>query len=151
MTERRSRPKLGDIAPTTKSMMDAHVPMPETTILVVDDDISTRGALGNALTDEGFGVTTAASGDEAWEYFNEYAPDVVISDVRMRHGDGVALLERVRGVEGKAPVFILMSGFSDIAPREALAKGANAYFNKPCWLADLLDAVENGLGNGPAG
>ncbi len=124
--------------------------MPETTVLVVDDDSSTRGALGHALGDEGYDVSTAASGDEAWEYFTQFSPDVVISDVRMRHGDGVTLLERVRNVDDKSPVFILMSGFSDISPGDALAKGANAYFSKPCWLADLLDVVEESLGRPPA-
>lgn len=120
-----------------------------TTVLVVDDDSSTRGALGHALGDEGYAVSTAASGNEAWEYFNEYSPDVVISDVRMRHGDGVTLLERIRNVSHASPVFILMSGFSDISHGEALSKGADAYFNKPCWLADLLEAVEDALGAAP--
>ncbi|MEE4202541.1 MAG: response regulator [Halieaceae bacterium] len=117
-------------------------------VLVVDDDASTRGALGQALGDEGYHVSTAASGNEAWRHFVDYKPHVVISDVRMRDGDGVALLEKIRAVDPVTPVFILMSGFSDISPQAALAKGANAYFDKPCWLADILDALEEALTGG---
>lgn len=114
-------------------------------VLVVDDDASTRGALGQALEDEGYQVTTAASGNEAWQHFLERKPSAVISDVRMRDGDGVTLLERIRDTDPLTPVFILISGFSDISPRAAISKGANAYFDKPCWLADILDALEESL------
>lgn len=116
-------------------------------VLVVDDDVSTRGALGQALEDEGYHVTTAASGNEAWQHFLERKPCAVISDVRMRDGDGVTLLERIRAADPLTPVFILISGFSDISPRAAISKGANAYFDKPCWLADILDALEDSLNN----
>jgi DNA-binding NtrC family response regulator len=118
-----------------------------TSILVVDDDAGTRGALKNALADEGYAVETAANGDEAWEYLGEHEADVVISDVRMRNGDGLSLLDKVRSNKPENPLFFLMSGYSDVSPSEAIAHGANAYFHKPCWLSDMLDAIEDALGN----
>lgn len=114
-------------------------------VLVVDDDDSTRETLGQALADEGYAVETAGSGNEAWAHCLHRQPDAVISDVRMRNGDGVTLLEKIRVRDANSPVFILISGFSDISPARALAKGAHAYFDKPCWLADILDALEQHL------
>ena len=123
--------------------------MQTASILVVDDDPSTLAALGCALDDEGYTVTTAESGKRGWQEYKSQTFDVVISDVRMRDGDGVSLLENVRAGEQAQPLFILMSGYSDISARDAKAKGADAYFHKPCWLADMLTIIEDRLEQPP--
>lgn len=118
---------------------------PSASILVVDDDASTRSTLQQALMDEGFDVETAANGDEAWEYIGDHTPKVVISDVRMRNGDGLSLLNKVRTSKAAQPIFFLMSGYSDVTLDQAVASGANGFFSKPCWLSDMLEAIDNAL------
>ena len=51
------------------------------TILVVDDQIQPRRLLIDELESEGFAVTEASDGEEAWELFRQRPPDLVITDI----------------------------------------------------------------------
>lgn len=115
-------------------------------VMIVDDDAGIRDMLGLALEDEGFTVTTAESGERALAILRDTPVDLIISDVRMPHGDGTFLLDAVRRVNPRVPVFILMSGFTDLTESEALARGADAFFHKPYRLEELLEALEQHLG-----
>ena len=115
-------------------------------IMIVDDDDGIRDILGEALEDQGYRVITADSGCEALEILNEETVDLVISDVRMPDGDGGYLLDQVKAREPDRPPIILMSGFSHMTRSEAMGRGANDFFHKPCRLDELLDAIEARLG-----
>jgi two-component system, NtrC family, response regulator AtoC len=75
------------------------------TVLIVDDDETSREYLSALLDALGFGVEGAAGGREALERLSRQpAPDVVILDVIMPELDGVETLRRYRAGGGKAPV-----------------------------------------------
>lgn len=114
-------------------------------VLIVDDDSGIRRMLSLALDDEGYVVETAESGSEALEKLAAEPASLIISDVRMPGGDGVYLLDEVRKHDTYTPIFILMSGFTDVTPEEALDRGANRFFHKPYKLEELLDAIEDFL------
>ncbi len=57
-------------------------------ILIVDDDESIRQIVRLCLTDEGFEVREAANGQAALEALAEFAPDLILLDLRMRVMDG---------------------------------------------------------------
>src|SRR5262249_60835065 len=61
-------------------------------ILVVDDEQNARDALRTILMEEGFEVSEAADGQEALALLPEFAPDLVLADVRMPRMDGLTLL-----------------------------------------------------------
>lgn len=126
-------------------------PQSETThnLLLVDDDAGIRDMLGLALEDEGYEILTAASGKEALEILEQHPVNLIISDVRMPDGDGSFLLDAVRRMNPKVPLFIMMSGFSDITEQDALDRGADAFFHKPYRLEELLDELEARLGPPP--
>ena len=65
-------------------------------LLVVDDEATARRALATLLTDDGFVVETAASGEEALEKLSQSPPDVLLTDVRMPGIDGIELLIRAK-------------------------------------------------------
>src|SRR6516225_3913686 len=69
--------------------MSAHV-------LVADDETLIRQSIRTVLADEGFEVTVAASGAEAWRRFQEDRPDVVLLDLVLGDADGLDLLRRLR-------------------------------------------------------
>ena len=58
-------------------------------ILVVDDEPEIRESLARFLSKNGYGVATAASGNEALKIYQSTPVSVVISDMRMADGDGV--------------------------------------------------------------
>ena len=56
----------------------------DATILLVEDDRSIREIIEIGLTDAGFGVRTAADGDDALSRFRRDQPDLVVLDVMVR-------------------------------------------------------------------
>lgn len=119
-------------------------------LLLVDDDAGIRDMLGLALEEEGYHVLLADSGKQALEMLQQHPIELVISDVRMPNGDGGYLLDAVRRLDANVPVFIMMSGFSEMNERDALNRGADAFFHKPYRLEELLDELEARLGPPPA-
>ena len=79
-------------------------------ILLVDDNSHGLTARKMILLDHGYGVETALSGEEAWEKFQKYSFDIVVTDLRMSGIDGVELIRRIRALQSPART-ILLSGF----------------------------------------
>src|ERR687885_105714 len=83
-------------------------------ILVVDDDPSIRRMLQLLLTDTGYRVSTASSGEEALAYMELVTPDLVLMDLMLPGISGQQVTERIKADTTKPfiPV-ILVTGRSD--------------------------------------
>lgn len=107
---------------------------PRSRILLVDDDADIRRVYGDVLAAEGYVVKRASSAREAFAAAVASVPDLVLSDVSMAGGGGLALLEKLRAekVTARVPV-ILMSGVRKGADDQAdgLDQGADDYLPKP--------------------
>ena len=106
-------------------------------VLIVDDDNDTREALKEALSEAGFEVAQAASGDEALRRIaQDGEPNVILLDLRMPGMDGEQFLQRVRG--GQARVIVLTAE----APGRILDLAREAkLLSKPIDLDSLEEAV----------
>ncbi len=62
-------------------------------LLLVDDEAALRGAIAERLTDHGFVVEQAGSGEEAMARLADFAFDIIITDLRLPGADGRAVLE----------------------------------------------------------
>jgi two-component system cell cycle sensor histidine kinase/response regulator CckA len=95
------------------------------TVLVVDDNVDIRGLAKRFLEMAGYAVVTAADGEEALRFYEEYRPAVVLllTDVVMPKINGFELADRVLGMDSELPV-LLMSGDTgcDYRGLECLAK-----------------------------
>lgn len=76
------------------------------TILVVDNTASLRRMVQSYLTQEGFGVVTAADGHEAMLVARQERPDLIILDLMMPNMGGYDFI-RAYGKEGHAPIIVL--------------------------------------------
>ena len=74
--------------------------MADARILVVDDEKSMREVLGITLRQEGYDVTLADGGEAALRALDATTFDLVLTDLRMRGVDGLAVL---RAVKERAP------------------------------------------------
>jgi two-component system response regulator HydG len=111
-------------------------------ILVVDDEPSARGGLERLLQQEGFSVQTAADGVMAIRLAAEFAPDVVVTDLKMPKMDGMALLTQLRAQDNGLPV-IVATAFGEIASAvAAMRAGADDYLTKPIDIDALLLSIE---------
>ena len=100
------------------------------TVLIADDDLSTRRVLETRLAMKGFAVTAVSDGLQAVDAFRLVDPDVVVLDVMMPELDGFAVLERIRA-QSEVPV-IMLTALSDVADRiTGLQLGADDYMVKP--------------------
>jgi DNA-binding NtrC family response regulator len=114
-------------------------------ILVVDDEASARSALSEILTDEGYKVRTAADGFRALAAAGEFAPDVILTDLKMPGMDGLSLLARLREDQSDTAV-ILMTAFGAVESAvEAMRAGASDYLTKPLNSDELLVVLERCL------
>ncbi len=114
-----------------------------TRVLIVDDDRSTRLALGAALERNGFVVTQACDGSEVAGEVARMRPDVILMDALMPVMDGFtacALLQE--SPEGREIPVLMITALEDSASIErAFAVGASDYIPKPIHLAVVNQRV----------
>jgi two-component system response regulator HydG len=106
-------------------------------VLVVDDEVNARTALAELLRDEGYAVETAADGFKALGKVADFAPDVVLTDLKMPGMDGIQLLGRLHEEDRELPV-IMMTAFGEVETAVgAMRAGARDYLAKPVNFAEL--------------
>lgn len=109
-----------------------------TKILVVDDEIGYRKVLNNVLTERGFYVKTAASGEEALEELKKQEFPLVIIDMKLPGGiDGLELLQRIKGMYHSSVLIMTAYGGIETAV-EAMRRGAFNYITKPFNLDEII-------------
>ena len=112
-------------------------------ILLVDDHPVVRHGLRGMLDAEMdlSVVGEAASGAEGVDLAVSLRPDVVLMDLRMPGGDGVAATERIVASAPGVRVLVLTTYESDRDILRAIEAGAGGYLLKDASPADLADAV----------
>ncbi|MDD5226924.1 MAG: sigma-54 dependent transcriptional regulator, partial [Candidatus Omnitrophica bacterium] len=106
-------------------------------ILLVEDEASSRKGLTQFLQGLDYDVITATNGKEALELFKKENPDLVISDIRMPEMDGTTLLEAIKAEAPNAKVILLTAYGSVEDAVKAMKKGAFYYLTKPVNLEEL--------------
>ena len=119
---------------------------PPWTVLCVDDEANILAALKRSLHGAGYGVLTAAGGEQALALLAQTPVDVVVSDMRMPGMDGAQLLEQVHK-RWPQVVRILLTGQANMdATVAAINRGRILrYISKPWDELDLLSAVREGV------
>ncbi len=118
-------------------------------ILVVDDSPTVGDVVSEILTDAGFDVQRASSGQEALAAIENNLPDLVLSDVEMPIMGGFELLERIRQRWPHLPVIMLTTRGGTEDRRRASVLGANAYLVKSAFEENLLvDSIRRFLPQG---
>jgi DNA-binding NtrC family response regulator len=114
-------------------------------IMVVEDDQAHRNALERHLGRSGFDVLACESGEQALSRFATFAPDLVISDIRMGGMSGMDLLETLME---RAPgtKIILATAYDDMQVAvDAMKFGAVDFLMKPLDLDDLDETIAKAL------
>src|SRR5438046_1385857 len=135
-------PAAGNIGPSWEGSVRK---VAQRTILVADDDASIRSLLKQLLSDEGYSVVEATTGNEVVEKVKDTNPDLVIMDVRMPELDGIEALSKLKATSPKTSVLIMTAfGTSNHAIR-AMELGAFDYITKPFELDKIALAVKRVL------
>ena len=116
-----------------------------TTLLVVDDDPTTRELLATLLAERGAHVATADSAANALAWLDMETPSLILADVGMPGQDGLSMMRviRRRGARkgGDVPSIALSAYARAEDRRAALAAGFDEYLTKPALPSDVMRAV----------
>jgi len=119
-------------------------------LLIVDDDGPFRARLALTLERRGFGVRAAASLEEARVFMRERTPSHAVVDLRLGDGNGLDLVEELRGLAASMRIVVL-TGYGNLATAVAAVKaGAVDYLAKPADPEDIVRALEAEPGTRPA-
>jgi PAS domain S-box-containing protein len=114
----------------------------QTTVLVVDDEVSITDTLKKYLTFEDYKVIVANNGKEGLEKYNNYKPQIIITDIKMPVMSGLDLLERIRAKDLDTEI-IVVTGHGDMdSAIEALKNNASDFLIKPLDLELILYALQ---------
>ena len=108
------------------------------TILIIEDEEDILNLLSSMLGSEGYRIITACNGREGIERFQEYDPDLILTDVRMPIMDGIEVLREVKTKESDTEVIILTGHSDEATAIDCLRLGAYDYFCKPLEDIDVL-------------
>jgi two-component system, OmpR family, KDP operon response regulator KdpE len=113
-------------------------------ILVVDDEAQITRVLKTTLSAQGYAIRTAADGIQALSEMKTWAPDLIITDLRMPNMDGLELCRQVRS-QSRIPIIVLSVKGEEAIKVEALDAGADDYVTKPFSVKELLARVRAAL------
>src|ERR671918_2420219 len=114
-------------------------------ILVVDDEKSQREILEMILAEEGYDITTAASGEAALKFAKDRRFDLALTDLKMTGMDGIELLQQLLAYDSSIIVLLLTAHGSIESAKEALRRGAFDYLQKPYDRETLLETIRRAL------
>src|SRR5262245_15286209 len=114
-------------------------------ILVVDDEQGVRSSIGAILSDEGFDVELAATGEECLEIVKHRSFQAILLDIWMPGIDGMETLKSFRRL-GVDSAVIMISGHGTIETAVRATKlGAHDFVEKPLSLEKILLTLKNAL------
>jgi two-component system response regulator AtoC len=125
--------------------MLAPVSDPAPHLLLVDDETALRQLTAERLAERGFEVVQADSGEQALELVDQFAFDLLITDLRLPGIDGTGVINAARA-KYPAIVGIVITGYGTVRDAVAAIKnGASDFIAKPFHFDELMHVVQKAL------
>ena len=115
------------------------------TILVVEDKESMAAMLKETLESEGYKVVSAGDGLEGINYLKEGKIDLVLTDLKLPHKDGIDVLTASKEENQLRPVIIMTAYGSVETAVEAMKSGAVDFIAKPFDTDHLLMLIKRAI------
>ena len=119
--------------------------MPNSKILLVDDDQDLSQLLGYDLKKHGYDVAYACNGEEGLEKVKTEKPHLIVADIKMPKMDGYTFVRRLRkDPETKSIPLIMLTSYEPMKDMFQL-EGVNDYFVKSVNMDGLLATIQKNL------
>lgn len=115
-------------------------------ILLVEDEQKLRRILKLVLSEEGYDVQTAADGQEGIAAWQQWNPNLVITDLKMKPVDGLHVLNYGREHDPGTPCVILTAFGTVEGAVDAMKHGAYDFLTKPVDHSMLLEIIDHAFG-----
>src|SRR5262245_61668517 len=114
-------------------------------LLLVDDEAAFREVIAERLSEHGFRVEQAGSGEQALERLNDFAFDILITDLRLPGVDGRQVLDEAFARYPEI-IAIVITGFGTVREAvEVTRLGAEGFISKPFQFEELLHELNVAL------
>jgi DNA-binding response OmpR family regulator len=114
-------------------------------ILVMEDDYNLAKGLEMVLTEEGYDVYLAGTGELALEAFNQRRYDLLVADLRLPDMDGMDVIKEVKSQKPDTGV-VVITGYGTAAKAvEAMKSGAYDFLPKPFTEEQIKAAIDDAL------
>jgi len=112
------------------------------TVLIVDDEDTTRNLCREVVADAGLRTRTASTTEQALDILDQYPVDLLITDLRVPQLGGLELLKRVRETYAQCAVIVLTQYGTIESAVEATRLGAADYVTKPFHVPELRGKID---------
>ena len=109
-------------------------------VLVIDDDAVVGRSFDRVLSEKGYEVSTALSGEEALETINETNFDVVFTDIKMPGMDGLEVTERIKARCPWTPVVVITGYGTEDNEAKASVLGVSGFVRKPL-TPEMIESI----------
>ena len=125
---------------------DAPLNLTGRSVLLVEDDVQTRGAVSTFLRQQGLAVTEMTAAIAAMASFEQSRPDLIISDIGLAGEDGYSLIRRIRRYESTyrqtpVPAVALTAFARETDRRMAIEAGFQQHVGKPVEPEELISVI----------
>jgi len=112
-------------------------------LLIVEDDASLRRLYETEFSEDGYEVTSVASGEEALERLRTAPPQAVVLDIRLGGMDGLDVLRRI--LESRPSVAVVLNSAYPSYKQSFASWSADGYVVKSADLSELKATVAAAL------
>jgi len=109
-------------------------------VLVIDDDAVIGRSFDRVLSDKGYEVSTASSGEEALKDMENNEYDVVFTDIKMPGMDGIEVAERIKARCPWTPVVVITGYGTTENEAKASVLGVSGFVRKPL-TPEMIESV----------
>ena len=114
-------------------------------LLFVDDEATLRGLMAERLSERGFEVVEADSGERALALLDQFAFDIIITDLRLPGIDGARVIQAARD-RYPGIVAIVITGFGTVKDAvDAIKRGASDFVAKPFQFDELIHVLQKAM------
>lgn len=115
-------------------------------ILIVDDSRTSRKILRNILEEDNHTIIAeATNGEEGYNMYGEYKPDIVTMDITMPVMNGVEALKKIKGTYPDAKVVMVSAAGQQHNMIEAVQSGAAEFIAKPFDVSEIKRIINSVL------
>jgi DNA-binding response OmpR family regulator len=111
-------------------------------ILIVEDDVFSRGAMEKILESHNYETSSCATAEEAVIKVQEESFGILITDLRMQEMDGLELIKEARRIYPEIPTILITGCASDEIRLKAKEQGVSGFFPKPIEWGELIGLLE---------
>lgn len=117
------------------------------TVLCVEDEEIIRKGIVNTLKYYFKDVFEASNGDDGYDKYAEYKPDIILSDIQMPKKSGIKMVEQIRKEDLTTLIIMLTAYSSEEYLLQLINLHINHYIKKPIDSDTLLNGIIKAFGN----